>query len=62
MITFAINQNLCLNEENSGVTWVTKRQVKTVNSGKFIGLEFHKITPRIKNTILKNNSKDDINY
>lgn len=62
MITYAINQNICLNEDSSDVTWVTKRQVDSINSGKFIGLEFHKITPRIKKTVLKNTPKKYTNF
>ena len=54
MIKFKIECELPRDNEASNVTWVTKRKVNNPNSGAFIGLRFHKITPRIIDSFRKN--------
>jgi len=45
-------------DENSNVAWVTKRKITKPNSESYIGLSFHKLTPRIKESFLKSKSED----
>ncbi len=55
MIKVFIDNEITVNESDPSITWVTKRYIPTKESNGITGLHFHKVTPRIKKTFLKNN-------
>lgn len=40
-------------QDVSDFTWVTKKTLEAQNSKKITGLKFHKVSPKLKETIFK---------
>ena len=59
MIKLQFDAKSPVEEGATNITWVSKRKVTSPDNGNVIGLRFHKISPRIKETFYRDLGLED---